>query len=62
MNYADSPGGKIGEVVAGAMWNPERDLREDLEDFARRGELEQGGPHAQAQSRSGNSTLGKFPI
>ena len=54
MNYADPPGGRIGEAVAGAIWNPERDLREDLENFARRverGELEQGGPHDQATSR-----------
>ena len=54
MNYADPPGGRIGEMVAGAVWNPERDLREDLENFARRverGELEQGRPSGQAPSR-----------
>ena len=54
MNYANPPGGRIGEAVAGAIWNPERDLREDLENFARRverGELEQGGPRDQATSR-----------
>ena len=28
MNYADPPGGRIGVVVAGAVRNPERDLRE----------------------------------
>jgi uncharacterized membrane protein len=52
MNYADPPGGKIGEVAANAISNPERNLREDLENFARiveRGEL--GGPGAQSPSR-----------
>jgi uncharacterized membrane protein len=52
MNYADPPGGKIGEVAANAISNPERSLREDLENFARiveRGEL--GGPGAQSPSR-----------
>ena len=47
MNYADPPGGKVGEVVANAISNPERELREDLENFARRveqGELRLGGP------------------
>ena len=42
MNYADPPGGRIGEVVADAVSNPERELREDLENFAEkveRGEL-----------------------
>jgi len=42
MNYADPPGGRIGEVVANAVSNPERELREDLENFAEkveRGEL-----------------------
>ena len=54
MNYADPPGGRIGEVVAETVSDPERDLREDLENFARRverGELEQGGPSGQAPSR-----------
>ena len=36
MNYADPPGGKVGEVVADAISNPERELREDLENFAER--------------------------
>jgi uncharacterized membrane protein len=52
MNYADPPGGKIGEVAANVLSNPERMLREDLENFARiveRGEL--GGPGAQSPSR-----------
>ncbi|HZC82815.1 MAG TPA: hypothetical protein VE194_00175, partial [Rubrobacter sp.] len=47
MNYADPPGGRLGEVVADAVSNPERELREDLENFARRverGELRLGGP------------------
>jgi uncharacterized membrane protein len=42
MNYADPPGGRIGEVVANAVSNPERELRKDLENFAEkveRGEL-----------------------
>jgi uncharacterized membrane protein len=46
MNYADPPGGRIGEVVADALSNPEGELREDLENFARRverGELRLGG-------------------
>jgi len=42
MNYADPPGGKAGEVVAEAISNPERIVREDLQNFAglvERGEL-----------------------
>jgi uncharacterized membrane protein len=42
MNYAGPPGGRIGEVVANAVSNSERELREDLENFAEkveRGEL-----------------------
>ena len=52
MNYADPPGGKVGEVVADAISNPEREMREDLENFARqieRGELNLGGPGTQAR-------------
>ena len=52
MNYADPPGGKVGEVVADAISNPEREMREDLENFARqveRGELDLGEPGAQAR-------------
>ena len=52
MNYADPPGGKVGEVVADVVSNPERNMREDLENFARkveRGELNLSGPGAQAQ-------------
>ena len=52
MNYADPPGGKVGEVAANILSNPERNLREDLQNFARiveRGEL--GGPGAQSPSR-----------
>jgi uncharacterized membrane protein len=54
MNYADPPGGRVGEVVADAISNPEREMREDLENFARRverGELNLGGPGGQAPSR-----------
>ena len=43
MNYADPPGGRVGEVVADAISNPERMMREDLENFAEkveRGEVE----------------------
>jgi uncharacterized membrane protein len=52
MNYANPPGGKVGEVAANLISNPERNLREDVENFARiveRGEL--GGPGAQTPSR-----------
>ncbi len=36
MNYADSPGGKVREIAANALSNPERETREDLENFARK--------------------------
>jgi uncharacterized membrane protein len=52
MNYADPPGGKVGEVAANVLSNPERNLKEDLENLARiveRGGL--GGPGAQSPSR-----------
>jgi uncharacterized membrane protein len=52
MNYADPPGGAFGEAVANVLSNPERNLREDLENFAKiveRGEL--GGAGAQTPSR-----------
>jgi uncharacterized membrane protein len=52
MNYADPPGGKVGEAAANLLSNPERNLKEDLENFSRiveRGEL--GGPDAQTPSR-----------
>ena len=52
MNYADPPGGKVGEVVADAVSNPERMMREDLQNFAgivERGEL--GGVENQTPSR-----------
>lgn len=42
MNYADPPGGKVGEVVADILSDPEKRTREDLENFAgivERGEL-----------------------
>ena len=52
MNYSDPPGGAIGEAVANVLSNPERNLKEDLHNFAKiveRGEL--GGPGAQSPSR-----------
>jgi uncharacterized membrane protein len=52
MNYADPPGGKVGEVVANVLSNPGRNVKEDLQNFARiveRGVL--GGPQAQTPSR-----------
>jgi uncharacterized membrane protein len=52
MNYANPPGGKVGEVVAEAISNPERIMREDLQNFARiveRGEL--GGVESQTPGR-----------
>jgi len=36
MDYADPPGGRIGEVAAEVISNPEREMREDLENFAER--------------------------
>lgn len=51
MNYSDPPGGAVGEAVANVLSNPERNLQQDLENFARiveRGEL--GGPGAQTPS------------
>lgn len=52
MNYSDPPGGAVGEAVANVLSNPERNLREDLQNFAKiveRGEL--GGPESQTPSR-----------
>ena len=52
MNYADPPGGQVGEAVANILSNPERNLQEDLQNFAEiveRGEL--GGPESQTPSR-----------
>jgi uncharacterized membrane protein len=52
MNYADPPGGKVGEIAANILSNPERNLQEDLQNFARiveRGEL--GGSESQTPSR-----------
>ena len=51
MNYADPPGGAVGEAVANILSNPERILKEDLGNFAsivERGEL--GGAEAQTPS------------
>ncbi len=42
MNYADPPGGKVGEALASILSDPEKSAREDLQNFARiveRGEL-----------------------
>jgi len=52
MNYSDPPGGAVGEAVANLLSNPERNLKEDLQNFAKiveRGEL--GGPEAQTPGR-----------
>lgn len=52
MNYSDPPGGAVGEAVANVLSSPERNLKEDLQNFAKiveRGEL--GGPGAQTPSR-----------
>ncbi len=52
MNYADPPGGQVGEAVANILSNPESNLQEDLQNFAEiveRGEL--GGPQGQSPSR-----------
>ena len=43
MNYSDPPGGKVGEAAAEVLQNPEREMREDLQNFAKiveRGELD----------------------
>jgi uncharacterized membrane protein len=42
MNYSNPPGGKVGEVVANAISDPEKSMKEDLQNFAEiveRGEL-----------------------
>jgi uncharacterized membrane protein len=50
LNYSDPPGGKVGELAAQVVQNPEKQMSEDLENFARRverGELDlEGGPDA----------------
>ena len=52
MNYSDPPGGAVGEAVANVLSNPERNLREDLQNFAKIVEREElGGPGSQAPSR-----------
>lgn len=46
MNYADPPGGKLGEIVASIISDPEKSTREDLQNFAtivERGELREAG-------------------
>jgi len=52
MNYANPPGGKVGEVVASVLSDPEKSTREDLQNFVgivERGEL--GGSGSQTPSR-----------
>ena len=52
MNYADPPGGKVGEVVASILSDPEKSTVEDLQNFVgivERGEL--GGSESQTPSR-----------
>ena len=52
MNYANPPGGAVGEKVANILSNPERNLTEDLGNFAsivERGEL--GGSESQTPSQ-----------
>lgn len=52
MNYADPPGGKVGEAVANVLSDPEKSMKEDLQNFSRiveRGEL--GGSESQTPSR-----------
>jgi uncharacterized membrane protein len=54
MNYSDPPGGAVGEVVANILSDPERNLKEDLENFARiveRGELGGRPPAAKRMTR-----------
>jgi uncharacterized membrane protein len=48
MNYADPPGGAVGETVANILSNPERSLNEDLGNFAR---IVEGGGLGAPQSR-----------
>ena len=48
MNYSDPPAGKLGEVVADVLSNPEKNMQEDLRNFARiveNGELDGAGNH-----------------
>src|ERR671915_348652 len=52
LNYADPPGGQVGEIVANILSNPERNPQEDLQNFAEiveRGEL--GGSQSPTPSR-----------
>ena len=54
MNYSDPPGGAVGEAVANILSNPERTLREDLQNFAKiveRGELGGQRPRRPAAKR-----------
>jgi uncharacterized membrane protein len=52
MDYADPPGGQAGEAVASILSDPEKSMRQDLQNFERiveRGEL--GGTGAQSPNR-----------
>lgn len=52
MNYSNPPGGKVGEVVASVLSDPEKSMQEDLQNFVgivERGEL--GGSGSQTPSR-----------
>ena len=52
MNYADPPGGRVGEAVANILSNPERNLQEDLQNFAEIVERDElSGPQGQTPSR-----------
>jgi uncharacterized membrane protein len=52
MNYSDPPGGKVGEIAAEVISNPEREMREDLENFAKRGERGERGERGSAQNQT----------
>src|ERR671917_448230 len=46
LDYGDPPGGKVGELAAQVVQNPEKQMSEDLQNFAmrvERGELDLGG-------------------
>lgn len=53
MNYADPPGGKVGEAVADILSDPDKSAREDLENFAGivEAHAELGGSESQTPSR-----------
>lgn len=52
MDYADPPGGQAGEAVASILSDPEKSLRQDLQNFERIVERdEMGGSGAKSASR-----------